>query len=477
MVKLINKYFGFGNFKIVFKKFNIYYISFLIVLFFLINLIAYNKCCSQNFNVSEFYSYGDDYFFEINTLPGSKVIGKERVIVTFRLTHDLLNFKKSILNDKSTRYIATPSIFLEATNYEGVICERAFWKDTIVTNSYENTNSKNILVCGSFELSLRSDSYKLKYVIDDGSHVNSISKVTEFFKVPSFTNSSGIGTPKFYNDVSNDTLIASEIDASVLFGNSLKVCIPFTLQQVPISSICTISKVTTNPNETSIEIKSYPCKILENKTLSKAIICNNDIKFEIVDFKDSSKQSIYLAILETPINFLDVGDYILKVNCKSTKENLSDSFLFKLRWLTMPLSIAATKNDYNIRSLYPIATPDEIKELRSGSTEEKVKKFNEFWRILDPTKDTKFNEAMAEYYTRVDYSFFNFRSLDQNDGTFTDRGKIYILNGPPTELQRDLRGETPKEVWIYKNRVSKEFIFTDKTTKGNFKLIGVVDLK
>ena len=84
---------------------------------------------------------------------------------------------------------------------------------------------------------------------------------------------------------------------------------------------------------------------------------------------------------------------------------------------------------------------------------------------------------MAEYYTRVDYSFFNFRSLDQNDGTFTDRGKIYILNGPPTELQRDLRGETPKEVLIYKNRVSKEFIFTDKTTKGNFKLIGVVDLK
>ena len=53
-----------------------------------------------------------------------------------------------------------------------------------------------------------------------------------------------------------------------------------------------------------------------------------------------------------------------------------------------------------------------------------VNKFNEFWRILDPTKDTKFNEAMAEYYTRVDYSFFNFRSLDQNDGTFTDRGKI-----------------------------------------------------
>lgn len=38
----------------------------------------------------------------------------------------------------------------------------------------------------------------------------------------------------------------------------------------------------------------------------------------------------------------------------------------------------SNKNDYNIRSLYPIATPDEIKELRSGSTEEKVKNLMSF---------------------------------------------------------------------------------------------------
>ena len=38
--------------------------------------------------------------------------------------------------------------------------------------------------------------------------------------------------------------------------------------------------------------------------------------------------------------------------------------------------------------------------------------------------NTPYNEEMAEYFSRVDYAFYNFQTINQKDGAKTDRGKI-----------------------------------------------------
>lgn len=448
-----------------------------------------NNAYTQNFDNSEFFSYGDDYFFEAIALPGKQQLNgtqttqsqikKERLLITFRLTYDLLTFKKTMMPDKSYLYVATPSLFVEALNYEGVIGDRATWRDTVRVREYEKTNSKKFLICGSLELSLRPESYKLKYTIDDGTPELAFTRLSDFVKVPDFhgTEKIAIGTPKFFSEYKNDTLLATEIDGATNFGKKLRVFTNVYSEQEPTSITYTLLKPSTNPEAMAKEIKVMEAKIIKGRTLSKPIIFGNNINFT---FDESTEKSgnvnVYGAWLEAPIEQLDMGDYILRVTVRTSNSLKNDSILFKLRWVDMPLSFAAVRNDYSIRVLYPIATPDEIKEMRSGSKEEKEKKIIEFWKKHDPTPNTKYNEAMAEYYARVDYAFFNFKSIDQNDGAFSDRGKIYILNGAPTDIQRDLRSESPREVWIYKNRVAQTFIFTDKTKKGNYKLVEVKPL-
>jgi GWxTD domain-containing protein len=82
-----------------------------------------------------------------------------------------------------------------------------------------------------------------------------------------------------------------------------------------------------------------------------------------------------------------------------------------------------------------------------------------FWLRRDPTEDTLANEYRQMFWERVQYA--NSLFLDSSKpGWMTDRGKIYILYGPPTEIQQDphLRTEGLPNAgsglirWIYEGR-------------------------
>jgi hypothetical protein len=75
---------------------------------------------------------------------------------------------------------------------------------------------------------------------------------------------------------------------------------------------------------------------------------------------------------------------------------------------------------------------------------------------------------MAEYYYRVDETMRKYSTARENDGYKTDRGRIYILYGPPPKSERLLQpNSAPKEIWTYMN-LHRRFIFIDPTKNGNF---------
>ncbi|RPH31043.1 GWxTD domain-containing protein, partial [bacterium] len=56
------------------------------------------------------------------------------------------------------------------------------------------------------------------------------------------------------------------------------------------------------------------------------------------------------------------------------------------------------------------------------------------------------------------------------DGSRTDRGKIYILYGPPTSMDRSLDPAAGfQETWIYE-KLGKRFVFKDQSKSGNYVL-------
>ena len=96
-----------------------------------------------------------------------------------------------------------------------------------------------------------------------------------------------------------------------------------------------------------------------------------------------------------------------------------------------------------------------------------------FWQKRDPTPGTPRNELREEFDRRVAFVNKHFSVLTlKKYGWQTDRGRIYLLYGPPTLVQRptDEFGDVPVEVWYYKT-IDKRFVFKDKKENGDFKLI------
>jgi len=88
-----------------------------------------------------------------------------------------------------------------------------------------------------------------------------------------------------------------------------------------------------------------------------------------------------------------------------------------------------------------IITPEELSTFKQLSNDEERDAFIEqFWLRRDPTPDTPENEYKEEHYRRIAYANEHFAS--GIPGWRTDRGRIYIVWGPPDEIQAHPSGGT-----------------------------------
>ena len=137
--------------------------------------------------------------------------------------------------------------------------------------------------------------------------------------------------------------------------------------------------------------------------------------------------------------------------------------------------------------LYLITEDEREVFLGLITPEEKEQFIEQFWfrRDLDPR--TAFNEFKEEHYRRIAYTNERFHS--GKPGWMTDRGRIYIIHGPPAEIESYPSGGTydrpihegggttsvhPFEMWRYRyiegigNDVVLEFV--DDSYSGEYRL-------
>ncbi len=170
------------------------------------------------------------------------------------------------------------------------------------------------------------------------------------------------------------------------------------------------------------------------------------------------------------------GAYTLTIENRSLKPGADGEIqsglrkkTFVARWGNLPFSI--TDLDLAIRQLRYIAKDKEYNDMIDAKTnEEKQKLFTEFWQRRDPSPDTKRNEFMEEYYSRVEYANEHFSHYLA--GWRTDMGMVFILLGSPNNVERhpfDIDSK-PYEVWSYYD-YNRTVVFVDDTGFGDYKLI------
>lgn len=116
--------------------------------------------------------------------------------------------------------------------------------------------------------------------------------------------------------------------------------------------------------------------------------------------------------------------------------------------------------------VYIIEPSEREAYLRLQSDDERSHFIEQFWQRRDPTPATSNNEFKEEHYRRITYANDRFRAASMA-GWKTDRGRIYVVYGPPGEIESHPSGRDggpPFELWLYNyvegigNRVIIEFI-------------------
>lgn len=162
---------------------------------------------------------------------------------------------------------------------------------------------------------------------------------------------------------------------------------------------------------------------------------------------------------------------------RSQLDPINQEFLSKVRYII-------SKEESKIFSEMPPSARDKFIE--------------KFWERRDPTPETEINEYKEAYFERIEEANNLFRGGGR-PGWLQDRGRVYILFGPPSERQtnpmggqpinpyedprelvgtrRVAVGEKPTEIWIYYNLFSSfqqpfqvRLLFVDTLGTGDYKL-------
>lgn len=130
-------------------------------------------------------------------------------------------------------------------------------------------------------------------------------------------------------------------------------------------------------------------------------------------------------------------------------------------------------DDIFAKSKY-IASSGEIDKYNKLKGEESKREFLfDFWNTRDNNPATTENEYFYDYLKRIELSNQRYNSM-QKQGWKTDRGRVYIIYGEPSEIERypNQIESRPYEIWHYNDiEGGIFFIFADLTGFSEYTLV------
>jgi GWxTD domain-containing protein len=130
-------------------------------------------------------------------------------------------------------------------------------------------------------------------------------------------------------------------------------------------------------------------------------------------------------------------------------------------------------DDFFAKSRY-IASEPEIEKYENLTTENAKRRYlTNFWKARDEDPSDDMNHYLKDYMRRIKESNLKYKALSK-EGWKTDRGRVYLVYGQPSEIDRyPNQTETrPYEIWSYYDiEGGVQFIFGDITGFSDYQLL------
>ncbi len=395
--------------------------------------------------------------------------GQVRVDILYRIRYDFFVFTRDAASN-TPWYRANGDVLIELTDSTETGASRKVHSIGMKASNNENQQLRGEYYQGAASFIVHPGRFTALYRVEDKESRREFVSKKEIVRVLPFPHKSFVQSTVLFVEPVDNSLLAHSFTAlnfntAANFSKNTGTCI-------------TVSKTDVTPNVryslTQILPEGKERVVVQTDTTAAATLLPNSIlaldptsSKTVEYFLDtaSATATIYFPLATAR---LKQGRYIAQIHI-SAPETSTVSQEFSIRWNDMPLSLYDL--DFAITAMKYIATDDEFEELQSGNRAKRIKAFEAFWGKRAPSSATAYNLVMAEYYRRVDYAFINFRTLKEENGVLTDRGRIYILNGKPSNIERVFApGGPPTEIWTYATP-KKRYIFEDPSHQGNYKLI------
>lgn len=388
---------------------------------------------------------------EIHTIPDDSL---NTIYFCYRLPYNQLTFVKD-----GDEYKAALDVAIEVFDTSGQFVSRQMKQQNIKVNDFAETNSPDNFCQDVLVFHLPNKDYNFNPVITDVQSDQEAKVKPE--EVEEIKNDS----TKFLEPlvVDENKLIMNDNNYYIL--TNYENAIPFSSKKYQLIIPCK----DTSAQKIYVEIINNRDTVFSNyiadSFLSGISLKGNDGEILLgSDKEDIVYRNFILNNFSSGLSEGRIQIIVSKVKGSPNPER----FKKFVNWFNKPFSLR--NPEFAITSLKYMESDSVISKLLDADKLDYMKELQKYWKKYDPTPNTKFNELMNEYYSRVDYAIKNFASLSKRNGADTDRGKIFIKFGMPAKIERSSNDNGKVvELWIY-TKENLSFKFVDKNGTGDFPL-------
>jgi len=395
--------------------------------------------------------------FSINSVPFFDPETRNSILVIhYKVVNDHLQFIRTDGTYRADFQVVCVVYNNEDQQVTGDEVSGSQWAET-----YDQTNARDIFVEGHFQFPLAPGEYRMRTWIE-GQHTGEMVRTESRAQIPDFQRS----------DLTiSGLLLADEIAPGETASQG-------SGDRYERHGLLMAPKVNHIFSDQHPQMWCY-FEIYDMKSSSPEPSAYQAV-YEIIDpsgqtvLSDTAsiprKGMVSDAFKDFQVATLEEEQYLLRVTVRDREDGRAASreAPFQVRWSTM----GQVAKDYKeaVEQLRYIATDEEYKKLKEAEGEQRREVWLEFWKERDPTPGTPANEMRTEYYRRIEYANANFSVV--STGWRTDRGRVYIVYGPPDDIERhpmEIDGR-PYQIWHYYS-TNRRFYFVDEDGYGDYKLV------
>lgn len=374
------------------------------------------------------------------------------------------NYLLKQISEGNFQAIATITITL--SDSEGVVRFHRLFNDTILSSKSKFLPNEFVFKEGYNSFIVPNQRYQLEARVNDLNSKKSEKVSLNYIPLDSINKSSASILP--LSKIKDNRYMPSYLFGNFNYNSQPKLLLINLLSKVDYSNLrYKITKINSE-DEYNLDFKEINGKVEKIKSEEIHIKSNYiEINFNPKISKGEEEFSQNLYFIEFPTNPFVPGSYQLEL---ISGERVVWSNKFKVIWDEQPIILSNLNVALKVSEIF--LNVDEIEAVRSANRKNQFKALFEVWKKLDKTTiEDNYPEAMIEFYRRADYAYFAFSTFAERNGALTDKGKVYILNGPPDRIDEVFKMKKLNEIWTYTNLI-KEYTF-ESIESGVFKLVKI----